>query len=113
MIYSSRDILELRNRFLAINTEQWVLLTLGLVVGAAVWLFVNQRVVRCIVLSLKDRLVKDNGIAVVEGMIGAMVFVVNAGLVYLATLITSFFLFAFAGVGALMGAWIAIPASFE
>jgi len=113
MLFSSRHILEMRGRLLSITPEQWLLLVLGLVTGACVWLLFNRRIVHRIVARLKDRSITDNAIALVEGTIGGIVFAANACLVYIATLIASFFLFAFAVVGTLVGAWIAIPASFE
>lgn len=113
MLFSSRHILEMRGRLLSITPEQWLLLALGLVAGTCVWLLFNRRIVHRVVTWLKDRSLTDNVIALVEGAIGGVVFATNACLVYLATLIASFFLFAFAFVGTLVGAWIAIPASFE
>ena len=113
MIYSSLDILAIRSRLLAITFEQWLLLAIGSIAGGLVWVLFNRRVVRRVICSLKSRAIRDNAIAVVEGAIGGVVFLANAGLVYVATLIASFFLFAFAVMGTLMGAWIAIPASFE
>ncbi len=113
MIFSSRHILDMRTRLLAITPEQWLFLVIGLVAGGCVWLLFNRRIVQRIVTRLKARSVKDNFIALVEGTIGGIVFIANAALVYVATLIASFFLFAFAVVGTLVGAWIAIPASFE
>jgi hypothetical protein len=63
--------------------------------------------------NLKQRTIKANAIAAVESAIGGTVFLTNAFLVYLSTLVASFFLFAFAVAGLLVGAWITIPASFE
>ncbi|BBO70276.1 hypothetical protein DSCA_42060 [Desulfosarcina alkanivorans] len=113
MIYSSRDILAIRSRLLAITPEQWLLLTAGLLAGGAVWVIVNRRFVRRFICRLKEKTISANGIAAVEGVIGGTVFLVNAALVYLATLVTSFFLFSFAIAGLMVGAWITIPASFE
>lgn len=113
MIYSSRHILEMRGRFLAITWEQWLLLAMGIIAGCTVWILFNRRVVHRIISRLKAKTFKVNAIAVVEGLIGGAVLLINAGLVYLATLVTSFFLFSFAVVGLLVGAWITIPASFE
>jgi hypothetical protein len=113
MIYSSRHIIEMRSQLLSITAQQWLLLALGLIVGAIVWVLFNRRVVLRIVGRLKARTFKANAIAVVEGVIGGTVILTNAALVYLATLITSFFLFSFAAVGLMIGAWITIPASFE
>ncbi len=113
MIFSSRHILEMRGRFLAITPEQWLLLAMGVIAGCTVWVIFNRRIVHRIIGRLKQRTFKANAIAAVEGLIGGTVFLVNAGLVYLATLMTSFFLFSFAVVGLLVGAWITIPASFE
>lgn len=113
MIYSSRNILDMRARLLAITPEQWLLLLLGVAAGGCVWLLFNRRIVHRIVVKLRARSMTENVIALVEGSIGGIVFVANAALVYVATLIASFFLFAFAIVGTVVGAWIAIPASFE
>ncbi len=113
MIFSSRHLGDMRGRLLAITPEQWLFLMLGLLAGACVWLMFNRRVVYRVVATLKDRSITDNVIALVEGAIGGLIFVINAGLVYAATLIASFFLFAFAAVGTLVGAWIAIPADIE
>jgi len=113
MIYSSRHILEMRGRLLAITSEQWLLLAMGMTAGCVVWVLFNRRIVHRIIARLKERSFKANAIAAVEGLIGGTVFLVNAGLVYLATLIASFFLFSFAVVGLLVSAWITIPASFE
>ena len=113
MIYSSRHILEMRGRLLAISPEQWLLLAMGMIAGCAVWVLFNRRIVQRVLDRLKARTFTVNTIAAVEGLIGGTVFLVNAGLVYLATMITSFFLFSFAVVGLLVGAWITIPASFE
>ena len=113
MLFSSRHILEMRGRLLSITPEQWFFLTVGLIAGACIWLWFNRRIVLRIVARLKDRSITDNVIALVEGCLGGVVFVANAGLVYVATLLANFFLFAFAAVGVLVGAWIAIPASFE
>ena len=113
MLFSSRHILDMRAQFLAIAPEQWLLLALGVVAGGCVWLLFNRRIVHRIVVKLKARSMTENVIALVEGCIGGIVFVTNAALVYVATLIASFFLFAFAIVGTLVGVWIAIPASFE
>jgi hypothetical protein len=113
MIYSSRHILEMRGQLLAITPEQWLLMVMGMITGCAVWVLVNRRIVRRIIVRLRKRTFKANAIAAVEGLIGGTIFLANAGLVYLATLITSFFLFSFAVVGLLVGAWITIPASFE
>ena len=113
MIYSSRYILDMRGRLLAISPEQWLLLAMGMIAGCAVWVLFNRRIVQRILNRLKERTLKANTLAAVEGLIGGTVFLVNAGLVYLATLITNFFLFSFAVVGLLVGAWITIPASFE
>lgn len=113
MIYSSRHILEMRQHFLSITSEQWVLLVLGLILGLSVWVLLNKRIVHRVVGHLKQRSLKANAIAVVEGAIGSTIFLTNALLVYLSTLVASFFLFAFAVAGLLVGAWITIPASFE
>ena len=113
MIYSSRHILEMRGRFLAITPDQWLLLVMGMIAGCVVWVLFNRRIVHRIIGRLKKKTFKANAIAAVEGLIGGTVFLFNAGLVYLATLLTSFFLFSFAVVGLLVGAWITIPASFE
>lgn len=113
MIYSSRHILEIRGRLLAITPDQWLLLAMGMIAGFIVWVLFNRRIVNRIIVRLKRRTFRANAIAAVEGLIGGTVFLVNAGLVYLATLVTSFFLFSFAVVGLLVGAWITIPASFE
>ena len=113
MIFSSRHILEMRGRLLAISPEQWLLLAMGMISGCAVCVLFNRRIVQHILDRLKARTFTVNTIAAVEGFIGATVFLVNAGLVYLATLITNFFLFSFAVVGLFVGAWITIPASFE
>jgi hypothetical protein len=113
MIYSSRDILAMRSQLLAISAEQWLLLAVGLLVGGTVWVCFNRRIVGRLIGRLKERTVTGHAIAALEGVIGGTVFLVNAGLVYLATLIASFFLFSFAVAGLLVGAWITIPASFE
>ena len=113
MIFSSRHILEMRGRLLAITSDQWLLLAMGMIAGCVVWVLFNLRIVHRIIGRLKERTFRANAIAAVEGLIGGAVFLVNAGLVYLATLLTSFFLFSFAVVGLLVGAWITIPASFE
>ena len=73
----------------------------------------NSKLKYVVVLKSGGVYTKDNAIALVEGAIGSVVFAANACLVYVATLIASFFLFAFAVVGTLVGVWIAIPASFE
>ena len=113
MIYSSRHILDMRGRLLAISPEEWLLLAMGLIAGCAVWVLFNRRIVHRVESRLKERSFRANAIAAVEGLIGGTVFLVNAGLVYLAALITNFLLFSFAVVGLLVGAWITIPASFE
>ena len=113
MICSSRHILDMRSRLLSVSMEQWLLLCMGLITGCLVWLIINRRIVHRIIGRLKDRSFKVNAIAFVEGLLGGTIFLINAALVYLATLITNFFLFSFAVVGMLVGAWITIPASFE
>ena len=86
---------------------------MGLIVGCIVWAFFNRKIVRRCVGRLKERMFRANTIAAVEGLIGGAGFLANAGLVYVATLISSFFLFSFAVVGLLVGAWITMPPSFE
>jgi hypothetical protein len=113
MIYSSRNILELRSHLLAISSEQWLLMAMGLIVGCVVWMRFNRRIVQKVTNRLRERTFTANAIAAVEGVIGVTVFLVNASLVYLATLLANFFLFSFAVTGVLVGAWITIPASFE
>lgn len=113
MIYSSRHILEMRSHLLAITSEQWLLMALGLIVGSIVWVLFNRRIVQKVTDRLRDRTFTANAIAAVEGVIGGTVFLANASLVYLATLLANFFLFSFAVAGVLVGAWISIPASFE
>ena len=113
MLYSTRHLQEMRSQFLSISLEQWTLLAFGLLVGGAVWALVNRRIVHRMVNALKERTLKANAIAAVESVIGGTIFLINAGLVYVATTIASFFLFAFAIPGLLIGAWITIPASFE
>jgi hypothetical protein len=113
MIYSSRHIMEMRNRLLAIAPEQWLMLALGLLAGGLVWVCLNRRIVGRFLRRIGERTLKANTIAAVEGMIGGAVFLFNAVLVYLATIVASFFLFAFAVGGLLVGAWITLPASFE
>ena len=113
MLYSTRHLEEMRSQFLSISLEQWTLLAIGLLVGGAVWALVNRRIVRRMVDALREKTFNANLIAAVEGVIGGMVFMINAGLVFVATTIASFFLFAFAIPGLLIGAWITIPASFE
>ena len=113
MLFSSSHIMDMRGRLLAVEPQQWLMLALGLVAGTCVWLLFNRRIVLRIVTRMKDRSLKDNAIALVEGAIGGVVLTANVCLVYVSTLIASFFLFAFAVVGTLVGAWIAIPASFE
>jgi len=113
MIYSSRDILEMQSRLMAITSDQWLLLAIGLITGIAVWALFNRGIVHRIAKALTMRSVTANTIALVEGVIGGIVFLANAGIVYVATLMASFFLFAFGCVGTLMGAWMTIPASFE
>jgi hypothetical protein len=91
MIYSSRNILEIRSRLQAITPEQWLFLALGLVTGACIWLLVNRRIIHRVVAGLRNRPMKNNAIALIEGCLGAIVFVTNAFLVYVSTLIASFF----------------------
>ena len=73
----------------------------------------NRRIVYRIVNHLRARSTTDNTVCLVESTLGGIVFAANAGLVYLATLVASFFLFAFALAGVLVGAWITIPADLE
>ena len=113
MIYSSCHILQMRQHLLSITSEQWLLLVRGMIVGCTVWALFNRKIVNLLVFRLKERTFGANTIAAVEGLIGGAVFLANASLVYLATLISSFFLFSFAVVGLLVGAWITIPPSFE
>ena len=113
MIYSSRDVLAMRSQLLSVTCEQWLLLAMGLVVGATVWVLFNRRILGRVLVRLKQRTFGANSLAAVEGFIGGTVFLFNAGLVYLATMIASFFLFSFAVAGLLVGAWITIPANFE
>lgn len=86
---------------------------MGLIVGCIVWAFFNRKIVHRFVARLKERTFRANTIAAVEGLIGGAVFLANVCLVYVATLISSFFLFSFAVVGLLVGAWITMPPSFE
>ena len=113
MIFSSRHSLQMRQHLLSITSEQWLLLVMGMIVGCTVWALFNRKIVRRLVGSLQERTFRANTIAAVEGLLGGAVFLANASLVYLATLISNFFLFSFAVVGLLVGAWITIPASFE
>ncbi|MBC2712969.1 MAG: hypothetical protein HGJ94_18835 [Desulfosarcina sp.] len=113
MIYSSRHVLEIRSQFLSITPEQWLLLTMGVIVGCAVWKLFIRRIVHRVVGRLNEKAIKVNTIALVEGVIGGTVFLANACLIYLSTAVANFFLFSFALTGLLVGAWITIPASFE
>jgi len=113
VIYSSRHILHMRQQLLSITPEQWLLLSMGLIVGCVVWVFFNRKIVHRFAACLKGRTFRVNTIAAVEGLIGGAVFLANGYLVYVATLISSFFLFSFAVVGLLVGAWITMPPSFE
>lgn len=113
MIYSSRHILEMRAQLLSITPQQWLLLAMGLIGGWIVWVIFNRRFVQRVIHRLRERTFKANAIAAVEGIIGGKVFLVNAFLIDLSTIVASFFLFAFAVAGLLVGAWMTIPASFE
>jgi hypothetical protein len=105
--------MEMRGQFLSITAEQWVLLILGLVAGGFLWILFNRRVVYRLLCHLNSRSYHINVVAAVESVIGGIVFLLNAGLVYLSTIVASFFLFAFSIAGLLVGAWITMPASFE
>ena len=113
MLVSTRPLLNMRAAFLSVSTEQWLLLALGLLLGGAAWVFISRRLVGRAIRRLNERSIGSHANAVLEGFIGGVIFLVNAGLVYLATLMASFFLFAFSVAGLLVGAWITIPASFD
>ena len=113
MIYSTRHLLDLRAKLLSISVEQWLMLAVGLLVGGAVWVFFNRRIVRRTLRRQHHKPIHAHAVAALEGIIGGGVFLFNTGLVYLSTLIASFFLFAFSVAGLLVGAWITIPASFD
>jgi hypothetical protein len=113
MIYSTRHLQDMRAAFLSITAHQWILLAAGLIVGGTLWVLFNRRILGRVLGRLRQQPLPANAIAAVEGLMGGTVFLVNAVLVYLSTILASVFLFAFAVGGLLVGAWITIPASFE
>ena len=110
MFFSSRHIQEMRESLLAISTTEWLFLACGLILGAALWLVINRKVVRRAVFRLREKGTKPNPTAFCESAMGFTILALNGGLLYLATLLPSYFLFSFAVTGLLIGGWIAMPA---
>ena len=113
MFFSSRHIQEMRDSLLAISTTEWLFLACGLILGAALWLVINRKVVRRAVSRLREKGIKRNPTAFCESAMGFAIFTLNGGILYLATLLPSFFLFSFAIAGLLIGGWIAMPADYN
>lgn len=99
MFFSSRHIQEMRDSLLAIAATEWLFLACGLVLGAGLWLVVNRKIVCGAVSFLKAKGTKPNPTAFCESAMGAAILVLNGGLLYLATLLPSYFLFSFAVAG--------------
>ena len=110
MFFSSRHIQEMRDSLLAIATTEWLFLACGLILGAALWLAINRKIVRRAVSLLREKGVHSSPTAFCESAMGAAILVFNMGLLYLATVLPSYFLFSFAATGLLIGGWVAMPA---
>ena len=110
MFLSSRHIREIRESLLAISSGEWFFLACGLILGACLWLLVNRKVVRNVVAALKEKGIKANSATFYESAMGFTILLLNGCLLYLATMIPSFFLFSFALTGLLIGTWITMPA---
>ena len=109
MFFSSRHIQEMRDSLLAITSGEWFFLSVGLILGAGLWLVINRKVVRKALAALEERGVRRNPATVCESVAGLTILALNGGLLYLATQLPSYFLFSFAVTGLLVGSWIAIP----
>ena len=73
MLFSSRHLLEIRGRLVAITLEQWLLLAMGMIARCVVWVLFNRRIFHRITGRLKKTF-KANAIAAVAGIIGGTVF---------------------------------------
>lgn len=110
MFFSSRHIQEMRASLLAISTTEWLFLICGLILGGALWLAINRKIVRKAVSRLREKGTKSNPTAFCESAMGFAILTLNGGILYLATQLPSFFLFSFAVAGLLIGGWVAMPA---
>ena len=100
----------MRDSLLAISSGEWLFLAVGLVLGGCLWLVITRKVVSRVVTALKARGAGTNPASLCESALGVAILVLNGGLLYLATLIPSYFLFAFALTGILLGGWVTFPA---
>ena len=110
MFFSSRHIQEMRDSLLAVTAGEWFFLACGLLLGACLWLLIKQRVVLRVIGFLKEKGTRPNPTALCESAMGFVILLLNGGLLYLATLLPNYFLFAFAITGLLVGTWITMPA---
>jgi len=110
MFFSSRHIQKMRDSLLSISTPEWLYLAGGLMLGVALWLAINRKIVHKAVAGLRAKGIKPNPTAFCESAMGFAIFTLNGGILYLATQLPSFFLFSFAVAGLLIGGWIAMPA---
>lgn len=110
MFFSSQHIQEMRDSLLAISSGEWFFLACGLILGACLWLLINRKVVHKVVAALQTHGSKPGSTALCESTMGFAILLINGGLLYLATLLPSFFLFSFALTGLLIGTWITMPA---
>jgi len=100
----------MRDSLLAISSGEWLFLAGGLILGTCLWLVINRNVVRRVIALLKARGTPANPMAFYESVMGFAILAFNCGLLYIATLIPSYFLFSFALTGLLVGGWVALPA---
>ncbi len=100
----------MRDSLLAISSGEWAILACGLILGARLWLLVNHNVVRKAAAVLKAKGARPNPIAFYESAMGFAILFLNGGLLYLESLLSSYFLFSFAVTGLLVGGWITLPA---
>jgi len=110
MFFSSRHIQQMRDSLLAISFGEWFFLACGLILGACLWLLINRKIVQKVVAALQVHGAKPDPTAFCESAMGFAILLINGGLLYLATLLPSYFLLSFAITGLLVGTWITMPA---
>ncbi len=110
MFFSSRHIQEMRDSLMAISSGEWARLACGLILGIVLWLLINHKVVHRAVGALRTKGIRPNPTTLCESAMGLAILFINGGLLYLATLLPSYFLFSFSLTGLLIGTWITTPA---